>query len=277
MSAIPTNFVDNIGMFVNAAYLNNLGLEVNANTNARPRYGILSARPAANTVTAGTPYYCSENDVLYRSDGTNWIKVRIGGDSCDTMGDVPTSGWTAVNMQAGASFAADKDAMLFTIPSSGSTNFQYQYRAYPATPFTLTTYIDVAQAGLSTTGWSAGGIIISDGTKLIALGPQYGASNVGNAAAGWNAWASKYSNASTFSAVLGDWHVDHFGSMPKWYRVFDDGTTLSLLCSVNGIDWSTLGSEPRTTFLTPSRIGLGGANSTGKTLLMRVRSWNGIS
>lgn len=250
---------------------------VNASTHATPGVGTFASRPAAGNTNA--IYYSQNNNNVYRDNGTSWDKVRIGADSCDAMGDVPTTGWTAVNMQSGAAFASDKDAMLFTVPSTGvGPNWQYQYRGYPGSPFVLTAYIDAAQIVINDGGWSAAGIVISDGTKLITLGPEYANAGVGASAAGWNVWAAKFANATTYSSTYGTWPVSRFEVMPKWYRFTDDGTNFTWQVSVNGIDWITIGGpEARTSFLTPTRIGLGGSNYTGNGLLMRVRSWNGVS
>jgi hypothetical protein len=185
-------------------------------------------------------------------------------------------------MQSGAAFGPAADGgdlgLLFTIPSTGAgVNWQYQYRAYPTPPFDLTVCLDVDHESVSNSGWSACGIVVSDGTKVISLGPQYGNAAVGAASTGWNVWGAKYTNATTYSATYGDWPVSRFGALPSWYQWSDDNTNITLKCSMNGNRWVTIGSEPRTTFLTPTRIGLGGSNFAGNDLLMCLRSWEGVA
>lgn len=280
---LATNWVDNIGMFVNAAYLNQVGSEVNANTaRTASQNGTFSARPAANTVTAGTLYFCTDTDAVYQSDGTNWTKVRIGGAAGPTMADPPTSGWTAVNMQSEASFAQDKDGMLFTVPVNGSGGpiWQYQYRDYPTPPFTLTVNIDVTMSGYSTDPGADFGIVVSDGTKLIVVGPALNRDSGGAGSSGWGVGALRLTSVTAASTVYQRAALKYFGTLPKWYRYTDDGTNISLKCAVNGIDWvPLLASEARTAFMTPTRIGVGGSNdaSGGGPVLMRIRSWNGVS
>lgn len=276
MTDIRTDWEDNAGQVEDAEYLNGIGIAINANTHARPLYGAFTDRPAATDVTAGTPYFCSDNNVLYRSDGTNWIKVRIGADSCGAMGNVPTTGWTAVNMQAGASWAADKDDMLFTIPSTGtSAKLQYQYRAYPTPPFSLTTLMDFTMAGdggASTAAAAEAGIVISDGTKSIFFGAQLQFNpQASNALTYWVAKVANYSTNTSRTAVNAA--VDR----PKWLRFTDDGTNLTYRFSNNGVDWTTVSAGARTAFLTPARIGVGGSNYYGFSMLMRVRSWDGVA
>lgn len=268
---LATNWVDNIGMYVNAAYLNQVGAEVNADTNSITRTGTYSARPAANSVTAGTLYYSQENNVIYRSDGTNWSRIRIAGNSCDAMGDVPQSGWTAVNMQT-STFTADKDDMLFTVPNAGSAvNWRYQYRTYPTPPFTLTVYLDVFITATSTDPGAEFGIIVSDGTKLITVGPNY---NRNSGINGLGVWAKSYTNLTTDGTIYSNGPVANYGAIPKWFRFNDDGTNMNMTCSPNGADWVSLASIGRTSFLTPTRIAIGASNdASSSNAFMRVRSW----
>lgn len=277
---LATNWVDNIGMFVNAAYLNQLGNEVNGNTAARTLSGTFSSRPAAAAANTGAYYFCTDNGIVYKSNGSAWSKVRIGGESCDAMGDVPASGWTAVGMPAGSSWASDKDAMLFTLPVQAS--WAYQYRAYPTPPFTLTAYIDVVSGTiLGGTQAAYAGIVISDGTKLITLGPAW--NNTSGApwgdGRGMYAAGAKWSSTGALSAAMQSNYaaVSQLGAMPHWYRIVDDGTSRSVQWSLDGIDWYTYQSEPRNTFLTATRIGIGAYNSGNETVIARVRSWNGVS
>ncbi|WP_145013148.1 hypothetical protein [Mycobacterium marseillense] len=285
MSDIQTNWVDNAGMVEDAAYLNSIGAAINANTHARPTCGTFDDRPAADSVTAGALYFCLDNDTVYRSDGTDWIKVRVGADSCDAMGDVPATGWTAVNMQTGATWAQDKDDMLFTAPSVGSPGatgslLQYQYRSYPSPPFSLTTYIDCAIVGNNTPTNLSGavsGIVVSDGTKVIIFGPIIGYNTGIFAYPFWGADVSRYTTVNSTATTVKGWPSFSLGAQPKWYRVIDDGTDLQYQYSINGMYWTTLFSEPRSSFLTPSQIGVGADNYFGTSLTMGVRSWHGVA
>lgn len=275
---LRTDWADGAGQVEDAAFLNQVGVLVNANTHSRTQFGTLAGRPAANAVTAGCLYFCSDNNTLYRSDGSVWIKVRIGADSCPAMGDVPTTGWTAVNMQTGASWVADKDAMLFTIPSTTGSPIQYQYRAYPTPPFTLTVHMQSSLTAIvpltNNTGLEAG-IILSDGTKLIIFGQGVGYNTATLPMPFPTVSVIKMTNVTTVSGTVKNWASSSFEQTPRWFRVTDDGTTVSYIVSYNGIDWTTIFAEPRTAFLSPSRIGIGGGNNFGASWL-RVSSWNGI-
>lgn len=272
---LATNWVDNIGMFVNAAYLNQLGTEHNASIYARTQYGTRSAMPAAAASNSGATYFCTDCDAIYESNGSTWIKIRAVGFG-GSLSDPPFSGWTAVNLQSGASFAQDADSMLFTVPSVGSGgNYQYEYIAYPGTPFTLTALIDVSidpAAG----SWAHAGITVSDGTKLMTFGPGVGIASDGSANPSLKfVSAIKFATTSTFSSTLGYTDLAKFTGFPKWLRLVDNGTNLSWFCSINGAEWFQIGaSESRTAYLsTPTRLAVGATNFSGKTMLGRVRSW----
>lgn len=278
---LATNWVDNIGMFVNAAYLNQVGSEGNANTGARPQLNAYASLPTPAAGNTGVLYFPNDVDDLYRSDGSAWTKARIGGGAGPSMADPPSSGWTAVNMQTGWTWASNKDSMLFTAPTIGAgQNIGYQYRTYPTPPFTLTTYLDHVMAAptIGASSWAASGIVISDGTKVIQFGP--GVANLGTApfvGVGAYVLAFKHSNATTFAASASAPQTSWIGAMPKWFRVTDNNTNLKFEYSLNGLDWSTVLDEARTTFLTPTRIGIGVTNFSGATNLLRVRSWTGVA
>lgn len=259
MSAIPTNFVDNIGMFVNAAYLNNLGTEVNASTYARTLTGNRSALPAAAATNNGALYRCLDCNAEYSSNGSAWSKIRIGGNAGAPMADPPSSGLTTTPM-GGATFTTDKDSRLLTLPASDS-NWRVEYKALsPASNYTATAYIEVPDRG--TNAFVTGLVLLSaSGTTLIGFGPgnntSFGAMIFG--AAALNAINN---TIGTDTNLLG---------LPNWYRIRDDGTNHNFEYSLNGIDWRTVLTQGRTAFLTPAFIGWGGI-TTGSARTARLRS-----
>lgn len=273
---LATNWVDNIGMFVNAAYLNQLGGEVNARTLS----DTLANRPAASASNSGALYVCSDSDAIYKSDGTKWTKLRIGGQTQAAIADPPTTGWTAVNMLTGWTWAADKDSMLLTAPSVGSAvNWGYQYRAYPTPPFTLTICLEqTVSATPGSTSEANAGLVISDGTKIIAFGPFV----ISSASAPFGdttafATAIKYSSSTVYNSAYFATPAKILGGIPKWFRFTDNGTNIILEYSLNGADWITVVNESRTAFLTPTRIGIGANNYSGAKLISRLRSWSGVA
>lgn len=284
LSSIPVNWVDSIGMVENAAYLNNLGANVNSLT-AGSVGGAFSSRPSAGNT--GALYFCTDSGVLFEDNGTTWVPVRINGDTSSAMGAVPTSGWTAVNMLSGSSWSADHGDMLFTA-SSSQTSVGFQYRTYPTPPFTLTAYLEATYLNWANLPTSAstqfqGGLAISDGTKYELFGPfavNVAASAPWNAGAGWYVGALYYPNSSTYGSAYNSQASsisNNLSKMPRWFRYSDDGTNKTYSVSFNGVDWVPIATATHTNNLTPTRIGVYGANSGGQSGLIRVRSWNGVS
>jgi hypothetical protein len=260
---------------------------INANTHAQALSGARSALPTAASSNAGAHYFCTDCDAVYKSNGTAWSKIRVGSSGGSALADPPTSGWTAVNMLSGSSWAADLDGMLFTA-GAAQTSFGYQYRAYPASPFTLTIHVETiyqTYRGLPTASLGTSiltGMLVSDGTKIILLGPMgvtAGAGAPWNVGTGWYTGAQQFSNGSTYSGTYNGEMVplSYLGDTPRWYRFIDDGTNRNLQYSFNGLEWIQIASESRTTFLTPTRIGVGVTNTGGATALTRIRSWHGVS
>lgn len=258
---------------------------INANTHAQTLTGTYSSIPAAGAGNNGAVFLCTDCDAAYRSNGSAWSKIRVGGYAGPPMADPPTTGWTAANMQSGAAFAQDLDGMLFSSPTVGSTlAFGHQYRTYPGSTFTLTTYQEVdylAASGISNFNtYFHSGITIWDGTKSVIYGTfNNGAGAVGGwAGSGWNVAGVQLSNNTTHSAFDGSpLLAQTLCKIPNWWRFQDDGTNRIVQYSLNGLQWRTYVTESRTTFLTPTRIGISLSNCGGATGFNRLRSWTGVS
>lgn len=241
---LPTDWVDNIGMVEDAAFLNKLGGNVNA--------------------IAGV--------VNGLADAVNFSKIEAP----------PQSGWTPVNMLSGWTFAADGDDMLFSAPGAGGTyNLGYQYRAYPTPPFTLTacivTMLDKTAGIPDSNKYAGGGLVISDGTKYHQLAA--GVANASSAGA-WSVGTARYvtpwraATNSTSPTLATNLASQFLGGIPTWFQVADDGTNLKVGFSFDGRDFAYPISEARATYLTPSRIGIGAHNHDGSgTFKARLRSW----
>lgn len=264
---LATNWVDNIGMFVNAAYLNQLGTEVNADTYARPLADTFANRPAAAASNNGALYFCTDNGVLYRSNGSAWSAVSIG--VANGIAEPPTSGWTAVNAGSATS-AADLGGRLMTIPSASGINWRLETRTLsPTSNYRFTVRLDAAftpagtaRAGIALRNSSSGSFVVCglywDGTGHLQL------------------YANKFNSATAFNSNYGGiTYADMLYGIPSWLRIRDDGTNRYFEYSYNGIDWINLYTSTRTDFITPDQVAWGGSNEgTGFNMLLRARSWS---
>lgn len=265
---------------------------INTNTHAQTQTGLRSALPAAGSGNTGAVYKCTDCDAEYKSDGSAWTKIRVAGVGSALIAEPPTTGWTAVNMQTGWTFASDLDGLLFTAPTTVSQAVGYQYRTYPGSAFTLTVHMDLQLQKfpqvVNSTSYAMPGIVISDGTKLITYGPLWGNVSPGGVWNGPGAYigAWRYNTTTSFSVASAQHQLYAVSTtlgaaipvLPRWFQFIDDGTNRKLRFSMNGLDWSPdYLSESRTAFLTPTRIGLSFDNYSGSTATARVRSWSGVS
>lgn len=260
----PTNWADNTGQAVNSAYLNSLGAAVNANT-SRVGSGTYASLPAANTVPSGGLYFCTDVDTVYASDGSNWNKIRVSG-TAGTIAEPPASGLSYSTLGS-ATFTADKGDRLLTMPSAGD-NQRVEYKALPATPWTVTACFE---CHLAWANYNNAGIYLrSSGGAYLTWGPGYHSSFLGNFGVESLAFASESAGGTNNFA----WGMGSLGGTPKWYRIRDDGTTRYFDLSYNGIDWIQMASQGNTSSLTAAYVGWGGDNNaTGLTVYVRCKSF----
>lgn len=262
MTDIKTDFVDNVGQTVDAAYLNGLGGAVNANTNARPLVDAFANRPAAAATNSGALYFCTDCDAVYRSNGSAWSKIRIGAAAGPPMADPPSSGLTTTAMGSDA-FSSDLDGRKLTLATSGS-GWRVEYKALtPTSNYTATAYIETTLgANLFTSGLV---LLASNGTTLIVFGPSFDT----------NASVAVRSTTALNTVSSSPASIDARGlpKLPNWYRIRDDGTNNNFEYSTNGVDWRSAYSASRTAILTPASIGWGGFNNSGSaSAVVRLRS-----
>lgn len=273
MTGIATNWVDDIGMEVDATYLNGLGTAVNANTAAQTGYGTYASLPTASNCT-GQVYFCSDIDTVYRSNGSTWEPIRVGGAAAPDMGNPVSAGLTTTTLDS-ATFAADKGSRLLSVPSNSGEKFRGEYWALsPTSNYTATFYLDIYVKLFS---YSRHGVFLWESSSgkfiMLTLNCQ---SSFFMSAERWN------STTSPSASFTGQYNLNGAsgsqggtdGSWPHWFRIRDNGTNRIMDFSFNGLDWMQLLSESRTTFITPDYIGWGGSvNNGSNTSTARLRSY----
>lgn len=241
---------------------NNVANAVNANTNAQPASGTFASLPAAGN--AGKLYICTDVGLILRDNGTTWD--RFQGGPLEWFTAPPASGLTTTTLGT-ATFTADKDARLLTLPSVAGENWRVEYKALsPTSGYTARAYLELAAVSGN---FISTGIVLYDSVsgKLIHFGPGVNS--------GFVVSAQKYTNITTFSAAYTSVTPPAtIQAIPNWYQIRDDGTNRFFEFSFNGIDWIALTSTLRTDFLTPNQIGWGGDNNGGNIAKLRLRSWN---
>jgi hypothetical protein len=216
--------------------------------------GTILAPVAIGSITsAGTAgrFYPTFTDSLLsaRDSGSVW-NYYWGGVGPITR--VPSSaGYTLVNSPV---INVQNGGWLVTGASAGSSNLRFAYKAYPVASFTYT--IGFIPTGLSES-FNFGGLAVSDGTKLISVGVSTDSGQQGNrlyiGAVRWDTLST-----GSFSAVEGTQYNAPVGG-PIFITLSDDlSATFSCYWSndINNLQQNTIFSRARTTYLTPTRVGV---------------------
>lgn len=228
--------------------------------------------PAAGN--AGRTYWCEDVGLALLDDGTDWRRVW-GGPKC-FFAAPPSTGWSDLNIGS-ATFTANKDAMLLTVPNnSGTESCHGKIRSLsPTINYTAEFYWEVT---VNPVDIFLAAIILRESSSGKFVAFEF-AENSANYPYGMVMRATKWTNYSTFSAV----YVARYpqfgpGGPPNWVRFRDNGTTRYFEYSNNGVDWQILHSVGRTDFCTPDQIGVVGYNgNTGQPLYVRIRSLDGVA
>lgn len=245
-------------MQVDSAFLNQLGEEVNALKAAIPQSGHFADLPAPGN--EGLLYVCDDVGLTLRDNGTTWD--RIWGGDLDVFTAPPSEGLLYTTLGT-ATFTANKDARLATIPGVAGNNIRAEYAALPSRPFTATGYFEIGAAPTSSQLFA---ILMYNSSSGQFVG--FGKAPAGNFVQSFaSATAAPAAYGTAVSGIAGFFWANH------WFRIVDDGTTQSFQISINGVDWDNQITAPSSSF-TPTHIGWGGANPTaGTTLRIRNRSF----
>lgn len=194
-----------------------------------------------------------------QATGMKWAAASSG--SSLTPPVVADFTWTN---QGSATASDTSGGLVMTQAAGGSTNVRALLKNAPATPYTLTTKLQIAQ--VSATNIHAG-ICWSDGTGFVAFDTQLGGfSSLQDQYA-----ISKYTGITTFSA---DYTANGKGFWrAEWWRITDDGTNRKCWISNDGVNWISVHSIGRTDFITPTKIGLFLMNAGALDLTMLVEHW----
>lgn len=255
MGALNTSYTS--GSVLPAADMN----ATNAAVNGVTLNGTYASMPSASQ--PGRIYYCTDCDAVFQDTGTQWNRVKFGQNGT-TQALPPTTGWTTL-ASGTSSVVAAQDGYLMTAVGTSSNGWLFHYRATPGGTYTAKYYFDWNI--LPTQSGSAGCAIVSDGTKLVTYGVSGGTIFVNEY------WNQTSFNANEFSSGV---TLAHYPG--SWLGINDDGTNRNYLISRNGIDWVTIYSTSRTTWLTATQIGWGmNSNySTGLNTYGRLRSFAGV-
>lgn len=179
-----------------------------------------------------------------------------------TLTAPPISGWAWQGQNPGGSVnTVDTSSNTLAISTNGGGDGIGSYvRSETAATFTITAAITLASGFDTPTNGAAyygGGIVLTDGTKLITFGPlgykQF-----------YNLNAAKWTNNTTFSANVtgftGNLTVGNVPAIPvgpvMWVRIQETASNRLYSTSADGIHWVQIASTSNTDFLTTTKYGM---------------------
>lgn len=236
--------------------------------------GAVGSPGGTGATGAGVPVGGSTAQVLSKIDGTDynthWVTPSGGGGGSGYPLETPFT----VPPAPGSWTHSDLNSIATTAQGGvGNTTTQIIYAGNNSGDATASLRNDITAAGAGgASGWRATarfrrwfplfnfvalGIVISDGTKIYAMGngawsntPYFLTSQTATSLAGAGA------AQGTLNDVLGN------GAIPYdlWLRVHDDKTNRIWSFSFDGITFVDFFTESRTSFLTATQVGFGGMN-----------------
>ncbi len=211
-------------------------------------FGTYAARPAAGT--PGRIFLPTDGAFIERDDGTSWTKF---GPIWPMTPPQPSDFSTWLN-QSTAACTNTYGPMHLVGPSSSSAIWRAVLKSYPTPPFTLVTAFLPNTIANAYSSYVTLGLCIRDSAS--AKMEVYG---LGGAGADMNIRGYYFASAtpSSGTSVTGWPTGQHFSESPLvWLKYVDDSTNRIISLSVNGLTWTQLASNTRTTNLTPDQIGV---------------------
>lgn len=222
--------------------------------------GLFGSRPTASF--PGRLYLAIDNGMTYRDNGTGWDLVTAADPWPGTPGD--SSLWTAVNLGT-ATFTHDRDTILVTAPTNGSTNSVRLYvkPLSPTSNYTITARIDTVTAP-SADFWEMGLVLRNSSSGALVTHVLRWGSGAKINVVKYNSATSANSNYVTPITLANNIY-------PSYLRIRDNGTNRFFDYSFNGFDWINATSHARTDFITPDQYGIA-TDAYSQAVSMRLRT-----
>lgn len=210
-------------------------------------YTAYASRPAAGT--PGRIFLPTDGAFIERDDGTNWEKFGpIWPMTPPLASDFPT--WLN---QSNSTCTNTYGPMSLNALISTSAIWRAVLKTYPTPPFTVVTAFLPNIIPYQYSSYVELGLCIRDSaTGKMEVYGHGGSGNSMNVRGYYFASAT----ATSGTSVTGWPSEQHYAESPLlWIKYVDDSTNKVISMSVNGVTWTQLCSNARTTNLTPDQIG----------------------
>ena len=211
--------------------------------------GAYASLPSTTGQKQGNRYKCTDSPYEFIFDGSAWQAYLHGMNVGVPPASLSASGnW--VN-QASASVAVANGIPQITDTANENSIHGFFITA-PSTPYTITALLSFSMAATSGSGnYPNCGIGFSDGTKFELLAIYPGTLQVLGVPF---VVMDKWTNSTTYGSALATAAVAAIAPM-LWLRIKDDGTNRLFSVSTDGVNWTQVGTEGRTTYLTATKVG----------------------
>jgi hypothetical protein len=237
--------------------------------------GAYAGLPAPTALNVGGLYLANDVPLAFRSTGAAWVPF---GPVYGPLSLPPSTGWSNLNMTGMAAVDFSTGALLLT--SDTANEFNYQVRAIPATPYTISALVYVTLTLGSDERFAIGWRESATG-KMVTFyaGRRGGSDGMFGSFGKWsdyNTWNSDYvaeSGSNMINSVL--WMFNR--STHYLMRIADDGVNLSCYYSTDGYRWVLYHTAARTNYMLtgPDQLAVGVRASIGQNPppSIRVVSW----
>ena len=237
---LPANWVDGIGMQVDADYLNENDTTTNANTEA-------------------------VEDLVSKIG----LAVQIA--------QPPSTGWSDINFETAGTASTDDGDQLLTVTTASGVKHRMRTRSLsPTSNYEARFILDPIYPPLSAAiRWSYGVFVReSSSGKFIKL--SFGDHSSGSATGDYRVEAFPTPNTTSPDSTYAT-ATERNPLVPRFWAIEDNGTNHIFKYSWNGKDWKTLHSQSRTTYITANEVGFFVHNESGETMRLRLRGFEIIS
>jgi hypothetical protein len=157
-----------------------------------------------------------------------------------------SSAFSWVN-QSTATVSDNPSSMIISVPSSGSANLRCLVKSVPSTPYTLTALV---YPGLANTFPAIAGICLRESSsgKLSSIHFLYNST--------LQIEANKWNSATSWNSSMASVSSQYQGYHRCFFRIADDGTTITFSYSYNGLYFQQLTTLGHTAWGTPDQMGM---------------------
>lgn len=217
----------------------------------------MTSQEIADLAGSGLPAGGADGDVLTKQSAgdfdADWeAPTGGGGGGGGTPMPFPqVADFTNTNFHA-ASSTTNRSAGVQLTGAAAQSGFAFAYQAAPATPWTAYMCMD---AHFSMAQYPEVALICRNSANSKAIMAGIASREVGPASYGHSCMIERFTNLTTYTSAISNYPTI---SLPRWWKLHNDGTTLSWFNSFDGRNWMPAATEALSGFIgAVDQIGFG--------------------